>query len=50
MLPGLLWPVNLLLIEDGPKEPAGHGDFRRLKDYVPGIRDHLRSDLNEPLP
>ena len=28
----------------------GHGHFCHLEDYIPGVRDHLRTDLDELLP
>ncbi len=46
----LPWPEPPNAFEDGPKEPSGHGHLGHLEDHVPGVSNHLRTDLDEFLP
>ncbi len=37
-------------LQNRPEQSLGHGHFCHLEDYVPRVRDDLRSNLDEILP
>ena len=37
-------------LQNRPEQSLGHGHFRHLEHYAPGVGDHLRTNLDELLP